>query len=213
VKRRRYLEWLAVLGFWPGAILLFFLAFSFISRSAVERQGLWQFLVPALYICLLLLTIFAVLYAVGDEMEKARAKTLLDLLTSADPKLVDLRYYHWADTPDFERYSSEALSEILIPLVRQGLLQQPDPFGGRLIIDEPLETSRVSNPRDSALAILGLESTASRREIQERFHLLSRIHHPDRWSHAGKDLGDHATAIFKRISEAYSSLMSDRRDD
>lgn len=67
---------------------------------------------------------------------------------------------------------------------------------------------RQDNPRRvAALAILGLTGNPTHDEVRLAYRRLARVHHPDRYQGQGHDSIQHATEAFKRIQNAYDSLM------
>ena len=61
--------------------------------------------------------------------------------------------------------------------------------------------------RSAALAILGLDSSASHDAVRTRFRELARIHHPDRFAALGDEAVAVATTTFTRIREAHDALI------
>lgn len=70
-------------------------------------------------------------------------------------------------------------------------------------------SSRASVPdikTIKALAVLGLDEGASKKEIQSAFRRLSKVHHPDRFHSLGDEAVAAANISFRRIKEAYDFL-------
>ncbi len=62
--------------------------------------------------------------------------------------------------------------------------------------------------KSKALAVLGLEDTASPDEIKKTFQRLAKVHHPDRFACLGEEAVCAATQTFVRIKEAYEYLVT-----
>ncbi|KAL2502065.1 Chaperone protein dnaJ 72 [Forsythia ovata] len=59
--------------------------------------------------------------------------------------------------------------------------------------------------------VLGLHKNASKEEIKQAFRKLAMQFHPDKHSHSPQHLKDSATLKFKQLSEAYDTLIDDRK--
>ncbi|CAI9782909.1 unnamed protein product [Fraxinus pennsylvanica] len=59
--------------------------------------------------------------------------------------------------------------------------------------------------------VLGLHKKASKEEIKQAFRKLALQFHPDKHSHSPQHLKDSATLKFKQLSEAYDTLIDDRK--
>ncbi|XP_057767377.1 chaperone protein dnaJ 72-like [Salvia miltiorrhiza] len=59
--------------------------------------------------------------------------------------------------------------------------------------------------------ILGIHKSASKEEIKQAFRKLAMEFHPDKHSQSPKSLKDSATVKFKQLSEAYETLIDDRK--
>lgn len=59
--------------------------------------------------------------------------------------------------------------------------------------------------------ILGVEKSASKEEIKQAFRKLAMEFHPDKHSQSPRSLKDSATVKFKQLSEAYETLIDDRK--
>lgn len=66
---------------------------------------------------------------------------------------------------------------------------------------------RISE-RHRALAVLGLDDSATVQEIRGTFRRLSMVHHPDRYSAIGPEAVAAATETFRRIKTAYDYLIN-----
>ncbi|KAI3446586.1 hypothetical protein Pfo_003251 [Paulownia fortunei] len=59
--------------------------------------------------------------------------------------------------------------------------------------------------------VLGVHKNASKEEIKQAFRKLAMEFHPDKHSQSSKHLRDSATHKFKQLSEAYETLIDDRK--
>lgn len=59
--------------------------------------------------------------------------------------------------------------------------------------------------------ILGVHKSASKEEIKQAFRKLAMEFHPDKHSQSPKSLKESATVKFKQLSEAYETLIDDRK--
>ncbi|PIN05812.1 hypothetical protein CDL12_21637 [Handroanthus impetiginosus] len=59
--------------------------------------------------------------------------------------------------------------------------------------------------------VLGVHKNASKEEIKQAFRKLAMEFHPDKHSQSSKHLRDSATLKFKQLSEAYETLIDDRK--
>ncbi|KAL0290753.1 UNVERIFIED_CONTAM: Chaperone protein dnaJ 72 [Sesamum calycinum] len=59
--------------------------------------------------------------------------------------------------------------------------------------------------------VLGINKNASKEEIKQAFRKLAMEFHPDKHSQSSKHLRDSATHKFKQLSEAYETLIDDRK--
>ncbi|KAJ8570551.1 hypothetical protein K7X08_037523 [Anisodus acutangulus] len=59
--------------------------------------------------------------------------------------------------------------------------------------------------------ILGLTRSASKEEIKQAFRKLAMEFHPDKHAHSSHRLKENATLKFKQVSEAYETLIDDRK--
>ncbi|XP_073062266.1 chaperone protein dnaJ 72-like [Primulina eburnea] len=59
--------------------------------------------------------------------------------------------------------------------------------------------------------VLGLRKSASKEEIKQAFRNLAMQFHPDKHSQSSQHSRDSATFKFKQISEAYETLIDDRK--
>lgn len=59
--------------------------------------------------------------------------------------------------------------------------------------------------------ILGIQKGASKDEIKQAFRKLAMEFHPDKHSQSSKTLKDSSTQKFKQLSEAYETLIDDRK--
>ncbi len=66
----------------------------------------------------------------------------------------------------------------------------------------------TSLKRQQSFAILGLDVSATQKEIKDAFRLLSKIHHPDRFHKLGDEAKKSANKTYIRIKDAYEYLMT-----
>ncbi|XP_047939825.1 chaperone protein dnaJ 72-like [Salvia hispanica] len=59
--------------------------------------------------------------------------------------------------------------------------------------------------------ILGVHKSATKEEIKQAFRKLAMEFHPDKHSQSPKSLKESATVKFKQLSEAYETLIDDRK--
>lgn len=59
--------------------------------------------------------------------------------------------------------------------------------------------------------VLGVHKNSSKEEIKQAFRKLAMEFHPDKHSQSSKHLRDSATLKFKQLSEAYETLVDDRK--
>lgn len=59
--------------------------------------------------------------------------------------------------------------------------------------------------------VLGLTRSASKEEIKQAFRKLAMEFHPDKHAHSSHQLKENATLKFKQVSEAYETLIDDRK--
>lgn len=59
--------------------------------------------------------------------------------------------------------------------------------------------------------LLGIHKSASKEEIKQAFRKLAMEFHPDKHSQSSKSLRDSATQKFKQLTEAYETLIDDRK--
>ncbi|OIT37307.1 PREDICTED: chaperone protein dnaJ 72 [Nicotiana attenuata] len=59
--------------------------------------------------------------------------------------------------------------------------------------------------------ILGLTRSASKEDIKQAFRKLAMEFHPDKHAHSPQQLKENATLKFKQVSEAYETLIDDRK--
>ncbi|KAH6794507.1 hypothetical protein C2S52_004984 [Perilla frutescens var. hirtella] len=59
--------------------------------------------------------------------------------------------------------------------------------------------------------LLGVHKNASKEEIKQAFRKLAMEFHPDKHSQSSNNLRDSATQKFKQLSEAYETLIDDRK--
>ncbi|KAL8460117.1 hypothetical protein ACS0TY_031868 [Phlomoides rotata] len=59
--------------------------------------------------------------------------------------------------------------------------------------------------------VLGVHKNASKGEIKQAFRKLAMEFHPDKHSQSSKNLRDSATQKFKQLTEAYDTLIDDRK--
>ncbi|GFQ05970.1 chaperone protein Dnaj 72 [Phtheirospermum japonicum] len=59
--------------------------------------------------------------------------------------------------------------------------------------------------------VLGVHKNASKEEIKQAFRKLAVKFHPDKHSQSSEHLRDSATHKFKQLSEAYETLIDDRK--
>ncbi|KAK4381980.1 Chaperone protein dnaJ 72 [Sesamum angolense] len=59
--------------------------------------------------------------------------------------------------------------------------------------------------------VLGINKNASKEEIKQAFRKLAMEFHPDKHSQSSKHLRDSATHKFRQLSEAYETLIDDRK--
>lgn len=59
--------------------------------------------------------------------------------------------------------------------------------------------------------VLGVQKTATKEEIKQAFRKLAMEFHPDKHSHSPKHLRDSSILKFKQLSEAYETLIDDRK--
>lgn len=60
-------------------------------------------------------------------------------------------------------------------------------------------------------SLLGVHKNASKEEIKQAFRKLAMEFHPDKHSQSSKNLRDSATQKFKQLTEAYDTLIDDRK--
>lgn len=59
--------------------------------------------------------------------------------------------------------------------------------------------------------VLGLTRSANKEEIKQAFRKLAMEFHPDKHAHSSHQLKENATLKFKQVSEAYETLIDDRK--
>ncbi|XP_059296081.1 chaperone protein dnaJ 72-like [Lycium ferocissimum] len=59
--------------------------------------------------------------------------------------------------------------------------------------------------------ILGLTRSATKEQIKQAFRKLAMEFHPDKHAHSSNQLKENATLKFKQVSEAYETLIDDRK--
>lgn len=59
--------------------------------------------------------------------------------------------------------------------------------------------------------VLGLTKSANKEEIKQAFRKLAMEFHPDKHAHSSHQLKENATFKFKQVSEAYETLIDDRK--
>lgn len=59
-----------------------------------------------------------------------------------------------------------------------------------------------------AFGVLGLDEGSSAEEIKAAFRRLTQVHHPDRYAHLGSEAVEAASASFRRIKQAYDTLIA-----
>ncbi|MCD7450777.1 hypothetical protein HAX54_008414 [Datura stramonium] len=59
--------------------------------------------------------------------------------------------------------------------------------------------------------VLGLTRSASKEEIKQAFRKLAMEFHPDKHAHSSQQLKEKVTLKFKQVSEAYETLIDDRK--
>lgn len=70
------------------------------------------------------------------------------------------------------------------------------------------QSNQSLSKRQKSLAILGLDESATEKEIKSSFRLLTKIHHPDRFQKLGNEAKRSANQTFIRIKDAYEYLMT-----
>lgn len=69
--------------------------------------------------------------------------------------------------------------------------------------------SGVSHRRRAALAVLGLDASAARSDVEAAFRRLVKVHHPDRFTEQGYEAVEAANRSFTMLRAAYESLTGE----
>ena len=71
----------------------------------------------------------------------------------------------------------------------------------------PSQPRPISKERLRALFVLGLDESATDKDIHAAYRRLSQVHHPDKYHAAGPEAVKAATETFKRINAAFDLLI------
>jgi len=69
------------------------------------------------------------------------------------------------------------------------------------------KNSSFESSFENPYKILGIASTASKKEIQSAYKTAIKKYHPDKLSHLGEEFSDLASKKFLEIQQAYDTLM------
>jgi DnaJ domain len=70
----------------------------------------------------------------------------------------------------------------------------------------PSQPRPINEERLRALFVLGLDESATEKEIHAAYRRLSQVHHPDKYHASGSEAVKAATETFKRINAAFELL-------
>jgi DnaJ domain len=78
--------------------------------------------------------------------------------------------------------------------------------GQRRSNSNPSQPRPINEERLRALFVLGLDESATEKEIHAAYRRLSQVHHPDKYHASGSEAVKAATETFKRINAAFELL-------